>query len=246
MILNIAIVDDLSFDRERLEKDIYDFYKENNTTPVNIQAFSDAASMLRESEKITFNIAFLDICMDNMNGIVLAKKLREKDPHMLIVFLTSSREYAFDAFPIHPFDYLVKPYEYETLLGVLNEAVRVLNFSEPEITIRIPHGECRIPVSAIISVHSERHSVYLHTTEDNCIRSIMTFSQINDMLSGYPCFLLCNRGVLINMDYVLSLEENSIRMKNGVVYPLRVRNRAELSAKFSQYQISKMKRRTRL
>ena len=59
------------------------------------------------------DLVFLDICMGDVNGIELARHLRAVDEKVLIVFLTTSSEYAFDAFPIHPFDYLMKPIDPE-------------------------------------------------------------------------------------------------------------------------------------
>ena len=51
--------------------------------------------------------------MAGTNGIETARRLRQADPEVLIVFVTSSPEYVWDAFPVHPFDYLLKPYQKE-------------------------------------------------------------------------------------------------------------------------------------
>lgn len=243
MKLTIASVDDICDDRDRLENNIRTFCKETNIPDVTVTSYSNANAMLADFERGAFQIAFLDICMESMNGIELARQLREKDSALLIVFLTTSREYAFDAFPIHPFDYLIKPYTYETLCGVMKEAIRTLAEPEPEITVKVPHGEYQIPLAAISSVTSDKHAVYFYTVQHQCIRSIMTFAQVTEILTKEPRFLLCNRGILVNMDHTLSLEEHVIRMNDGKVYPLRTRGRTELCKKFSQYQFSRIKRR---
>ena len=62
-----------------------------------------------------YQVVFLDICMEGTNGIETAQRLRAADPDLLIVFVTSSPEYVWDAFPVHPFDYLLKPYKEESL-----------------------------------------------------------------------------------------------------------------------------------
>lgn len=50
-----------------------------------------------------YQVVFLDVCMEGTNGIETARQLRDADPELLIVFVTSSPEYVWDAFPVHPF-----------------------------------------------------------------------------------------------------------------------------------------------
>lgn len=244
MKLTIAIVDDLDSDREALKRDILTFCGEKDLADVSIEGYGSANEMLADFERGAFDVAFLDICMETVSGIELAKRLRARDTALLIVFLTTSKEYAFDAFPIHPFDYLIKPCRYDRLCGVMEEVLRMLASPEPEITVKVPYGEYSIVIDTIVSILSDKHVVYLHTADGRCIRSIMTFAQMTELLRDEPRFLLCNRGILVNMDHAIALEGNVIRMNNGAVYPLRLRNQAELHAAFSQYQISRMKRRT--
>lgn len=244
MKLTIAIVDDLAGDREALKQDILTFCQERNLSDATVEGYAGADEMLADFARGVFEVAFLDICMEPVSGIELAGRLRALDTALLIVFLTTSREYAFDAFPVHSFDYLLKPGGYDRLCGVMEEVLRTLSSPEPEITVKVPHGEMQIPLAKIISVRSDKHAVYLHTDGGRIIRSIMTFAQMTELLANTPCFLLCNRGILINMDHALAIEGNVIRMDNGAVYPLRVRNQADLYTHFSQYQISRMKRRT--
>lgn len=245
MKLNVMIVDDLSSDRSRLNSDISACLSEKKHLHWTIQCFSCAQQML-DTATYSFDsprIAFLDICMDKMNGIQLARELRSNDPELLIIFLTTSREYAFDAFPLHAFDYLLKPYTVDRLSQALDEALQALSFqkAEPEILIRAAYNSLCVPYSKIISVLSYGHSVEIYTTDGSCIRSIMTFHELEKALSDDSRFLCCNRGVLVNMDHVLDLYGNIFHMEDGPACSLRVRDRTTLISKFSQYQISRMK-----
>ena len=107
-LLHIAIVDDLETDREKLEKAVSAFFSRNADVSCDIMTHASGEELLEAFSPGTFDLAFLDIQMEGMSGIELAKTLRALDTKLLMVFLTSSREYAFDAFPVHPFDYLVK------------------------------------------------------------------------------------------------------------------------------------------
>ncbi len=237
MSFSIAVVDDNADDLKRM-KDILSSLDKSS----DIDTFSDAESLLNELMPGRFHILFLDIQMEGMDGIELAKKVRETDPHVLIIFQTTSKEYAFDAFPVHPFDYVVKPCKKERIGKVLSEAKKVFAQTVPEISIKVAYGELRLPIDRIISVVSDRHNVMIDLDDDEePIRCIDTFTGISEKLEIHPCFLFCNRGVYINMDHAVYLEDDGVRMKNDVVFPFRTRDKQALKMQFSQYRIDHMK-----
>ena len=237
----IAIVDDLKMDRERLEKDVVKWY-EKQELEADVYVYDSGEAMLREFSKDLFQVAFLDIRMDDMTGIELAEQLRREDTNLLICFLTTSREYAFDAFPIHPFDYLIKPYKEEQLNHVLAEALRVLSGSEPEIAVKAGKAEVQVTYSQIVSVISQGHAVLFRLTDGSSVRGMLTFGETEQILTADERFLLCNRGILVNMDHVSSLNGEIFKMDDGSSFPLRTKNRPELIRQFSQYQITRMRR----
>lgn len=238
---NIAIVDDLQMDRDRLEKDVAKWFS-HQSLDAQIRVYESGTAMLGEFEPGFFRIAFLDIRMDDMTGIQLAEQLRQKDAALLICFLTTSREYAFDAFPIHPFDYLIKPYKEEQLNHVLSEAHRVLSGNEPEITVRIARGEFQVTFGQIVSVVSQGHTVSFHLIDGSTVKGTMTFGETEKLLTADERFLLCNRGILINMDHVKNLDGETFLMDDHSNYPLRTKGRMDLIKRFSQYQITRMRR----
>ena len=243
MNFNISIVDDRKEDRDRLEAAIRDFFSLQPKDKLSIETFESAEAFLPAFEPGKYHMAFLDIVMDEMNGIELAKKLRAEDAHLLIVFQTTSREYAFDAFPVHPFDYLMKPCKAEELDSVLTEAMRVIGAGDPEIEVATARDKFNVPLRSICAAVSRGHNVDLHLTNKQSLTSTETFRSISDKLSTDPRFLLINRGVLINMDQVLSPMEGGMKMKDGTVHPIKVNGRAAILSAFSQYMISRVDRR---
>ena len=243
MEYRIVLADDQPEDRNRLARDLKDWF--SGRAEARVEAYPDGASLLSETAPGSAQIAFLDIRMEGMDGITLAKRLRQNDAQILIVFLTSAREYAFDAFPIHPFDYLVKPYGAEDLNRVLEDALRALADEEPEITLRVSRVPVSIPCSRILSASSRGHAVDVTTADGNVISAAVSFTELLKMLEGDERFLVCNRGLVVNMDHVLTLEEDVLRMTDGSVCPLKTKGRGELIARFTRYQISRLKRGAR-
>lgn len=239
MQLSVSIVDDLRSDRERLAAAITSWFDRNGEHSVSISFFESAEEVIAKGTQV--QLAFLDICMEGMNGIELARRLRGFDEKLLIVFLSTSRDYAFDAFPVHPFDYLIKPCREEDLDHVLREALRVLAAADPGIDVRVARAVHHILLRRIIAAVAQGHNVELHLVGEEPLRSIMTFAELEKQLAGDPRFLTCNRGVLVNMDHALSLSGDALRMQDGSVYYLRSRSRAELAARYTQYQLSRLK-----
>ena len=144
--------------------------------------------------------------MEGMNGIEVAQRVRKRSARCLIVFLTSSKEYAFDAFPVHPFDYLVKPYSAARLDHVLSGAIRLMEESEQLVEIHLPRQTIRLPHGQIVAVTSHGHALDIFTVSGACLKSSQTFAELEAALRGDERFLPCNRGVLVNMDEALKLE----------------------------------------
>ncbi len=110
MKLRTAIVEDQKPDAERLEQLLKKAFGEEE---ILCRRFVCGDDFLKEFPGEGYQVVFLDICMEGTNGIETARQLRAADPELLIVFVTSSPEYVWDAFPVHPFDYLLKPYKEE-------------------------------------------------------------------------------------------------------------------------------------
>ena len=241
MEIRIAIVDDLKEDRERLEKMVNVWAIHQKHTIRELKTYPRGEALLQEYQPGMFSLVFMDIVMDELNGIETATRIREIDTDVLIVFQTTSREYAFDAFPVHPFDYLIKPCEQEQLEQVMREAIRVLNAGAVTVTIRTPRNTLDVPLQKINAVLSHGHIVEVILTDGTSIESRMTFREVETTLQQYPQFLTCNRGVIVNMDHVDSMKNGTAKMKSGDSYALRVRGQNEIISRFSQYMISRMR-----
>ncbi len=248
MELNIVIVDDREADREALRRDIRSWRGHGSDRAGTVLCYPSGEAMLERFEPGTVQLVFMDIYMGALNGIETARRLRAADRRLFIVFLTTSSDFAFDAFPIHPFDYILKPYEPRKVYEILDETLRSLAPEDPTVPIRlvsserfVSNGVYNIPLYNIFSVVSQRHTVEVCMADGQRLLSNMRFGEIEALLSADPRFLLCNRGLLVNMDQVSSLDGDAFLMKDGSKCPIRVRGRAKTVADFSQYRIEKMR-----
>jgi two-component system LytT family response regulator len=119
MELRFAVVEDRLPDAQRLESLLRLAF--GGGQPLVCDHYESGDAFLAAFPSKEYQVIFLDICMEGTNGIETARILRRADPDLLLVFVTSSPEYVWDAFPVHPFDYLLKPYREEKLFQLADE-----------------------------------------------------------------------------------------------------------------------------
>ena len=234
----MAVVEDQKLEAQRLETLLKQAFAGED---VVCTLFESGDDFLQRFTTAQYDVVFLDICMEGTNGIETARKLREKEPQLLIVFVTSSPEYVWDAFPVHPFDYLLKPCREEKIVQLAAELRRVLCRQEPELEVRIARQTVQLPLHKICYAVSQNHFVRVVTDDGEC-RAVSNFAQVEQQLKTQENFLVCNRGVVLNMDKVLRFDGDCIEMLDGARLPVRQKDKNSLFAQFTQYQFRHMRR----
>lgn len=181
MELRFAVVEDRLPDAQRLESLLRLAFGGGHTLVCDHYESGDA--FLQAFPSKNHQVVFLDICMEGTNGIETARILRRTDPDLLLVFVTSSPEYVWDAFPVHPFDYLLKPYREEKLFQLADELRRVLFRAEPELEVRIARQQVHLPLRKIQYAMAQNHYVRIVSDDGEC-RAVSTFSQVEQAAAG--------------------------------------------------------------
>ena len=242
MTINIAIVDDLDIDCKHIRDYIDEYFADRRNKPVRTACFSSAENFLKEYLKGMFQIIFLDICMGEINGLELAKRLRTSDKNINIVFMSSVRDYVFDTFAVKPDGYLCKPFEYAAFAEIMDSILASCSLKDRTVTLKLSRNEIVVQIAEITSIIACDHvsEVRLITGETYASRTL--FKEIEATFENEPNFLLCNRGVLINMDYAVKAKDGKIIMQNGSEYPIRQRDNKAITAKFTKYTVNRMRR----
>ena len=99
----------------------------------------------------------------------------------------------------------------------------------------------QLPLRKIQYAMSQNHYVRVVTDDGEC-RAVSTFAQVEQLLRAQENFLVCNRGVILNMDKVLRLDGDAFEMLDGTHLPVRLKDKNTLFAQFTQYQFRHMRR----
>lgn len=238
--MKLAIVDDNELEQEMVF-DTLKLYAKDKQAFLDIQTFTNGESFLNHYVSGDFDLIFMDIFLNGQNGIDIVRKVRQIDSKVLIVFLTSSSEHIFEAAPFHFFDYILKPFKCEHIYHVLDDAFKMLaghTESEPELSFQYRSFDVHFPLSKIQYIYSSNHEVVIHTTNGNQTFRLPFYS-VTQTLDD-PRFLQCNRGIMLNMDYIKSMESDYFEMSDSKCFPIKTKGRKQIRDQYLKYQFLKL------
>lgn len=128
--MRIAMIDDEAADLISLNQ-MLKTWADHNRLDIACDSFSNGEDFLSAISRRQYDVVFMDIYMENTNGIQTATKMRQVSPDCFLIFLTSSREHMMEAFPCHAFDYLLKPVEETRLVKTLSDLLYIVSEKQP-------------------------------------------------------------------------------------------------------------------
>lgn len=215
-MIRIGIAED---DRVQMKtlKGYLDRYFGESGEKFEIACYSDG-DRLTDYYRAEFDIIFMDVEMPFIDGFTAAKMIREKDPEVVILFITSHAQYAIKGYSVEALDYILKPVSYFAFSQYMDRAVeRTKRRKEKYIAVHLRTGMKKLPVSRIYYVESQDHHLIFHAKDGE----VTTLGKIQDMeekTKEYG-FLRCHIGYLINPEHVEGIRENSV-LVHGEALPI--------------------------
>ena len=216
MAYRVAIVDDSTTDAEFVQV-ILNSWAEQRQANIQAEAFPSAEAFLfRYAEDKDWDILLLDIEMGAMDGVTMAKRVRQDNVAVQIVFITGYSDYIAEGYEVAALHYLMKPVNREKLLTVLERAMekrkqeeRCLNLEAYGEMVRIPFYEIRY-----LDVH--QNYVTVHAKADYTVkRTLGDFEKELD-----DRFFRVGRGMILNLKYIQRVTKTEVRLSDGTVLPL--------------------------
>jgi len=230
-MIKIAVVDDDLHIQKQLVKYIRDYEKTTNSK-FKVKTYTDA-SLIVKNYKPVFDVIFMDIQMAEMDGMTAAKKIREIDSNVIIIFVTNMAGFAIEGYKVDALSYVVKPILYLDFVQQLAKAVKRIEFSQESYLLVSSQGDLmRLEVSNILYLESVEHKVVIHLeTEDITIYS--SLKKLEKQLEG-QWFSRCNSGYLINLRQVESVNNNEVLLGNQTL-PISRGKKKKFMAELSEY-----------
>ncbi|CEN75943.1 two-component signal transduction response regulator [[Clostridium] sordellii] len=212
----IVICEDDNLQRNEINSFISEIFSEISNN-IKIFEFSSAEEVI-ESKLEGIDIYFLDIQMDNLNGMDLAKEIRKQNETSKIIFITSLLEHVQDGYVVKAYRYLIKPIKYEDLKehilscisDIIKERENFIIIKENGITYKVNTKE--ITYIEIIKKDITIHTIYKKYNIKNRIKNL------EKELNMYN-FFRCHKSYLINMEYIDFIGKDNLMIK-GVEIPV--------------------------
>lgn len=209
--MKIAICDDeehyISKIKELMTKCYIDSKK------IDFYEFKNGEDFLLAYESKKYDIIVLDIEMDGLNGIDVAKEIRKSDSTVIIAFLTSHQEFAVDGYEINAFRYLLKGQPDEMYIRQLTSIFKEYNQTHITFPIQIKSAIYNISVSDIQYFEVFKRMIVVHSATDN----YKFYGKISDVENDKRLigFVKPHKSYYVNLAFIDHIEADVIIMSNG-------------------------------
>lgn len=206
-MLNIAIVEDSLSDVELLQGFISRFESENNIS-FETEVFKNGLDFVSDY-KPKFDIIYLDIEMPYLNGMQTAKKIREVDKSVVIIFYTNLVRFAIAGYSVNAMDFLVKPAQYIEFEKKMKRAVRYASQrSDKYLTVGMTGGIAKLSVADVLYVEKDTNKLVYHTADAE-------YSERANLYAKEPAleklgFAKCRSGCMVNLQHVKKCTLNCV------------------------------------
>lgn len=220
-MIKFAICEDEIIEAE-INKDYIKRWADKNNIECKIDIFDTAEKFLFSwGYKESHDVIILDINMRNISGIEIAKKIRESDNEVIIIFISGIDEYVFEGYSVEALNYLLKPIDDEKIFKVLDKVKEKLNkYLNNKRFLILSKGKnvFKIDSEDILYIIAFDHYIDIHT-KDNIYTFNRKISEVENLLPK-DYFVRCHRSYIVNIKYAKNINKNSLLLENQIKIPV--------------------------
>ena len=214
--IKIAIVEDEQACRDMLSAYLHDYGTEEKVD-LAVTAYPDGDSFIADYVKGKYDLVFMDICMPGTDGMSVARKLREIDAEVLLVFVTTMAKFAVEGYDVNAFNYIVKPIVYYDFKLKVDKAVKKLLGVGSDKKLRVlSDGEhAWISIRDIVYMEVIGHNLIYHTLKGDY--TIYGSMKQAEQTLGTTNFARCYYCYLVNLAFVDGVKGYDLTLSDGTV-----------------------------
>lgn len=218
-MIRIAICDDEKYYRNNIQKILINYMNKNDIL-CEIDTFSSGKAFVEQGiEVIKYKIVFLDIIMNDFDGIETAKRIREFSDEVFIVFITAYVDYTLEGYKVDAVRYLLKnnvnfPAAVEECMDAIKEKT---NYKDVKKEFKFNEGKKKISLNRLLYIESKLHKLEFHVMENELkiFTLYETLNKIENELEGNS-FVRVHQSFLVNLKHIRSINRYEALLSNGI------------------------------
>ncbi len=215
-MLRIALCDDERYFLLREEKILVDYMKERDYS-YKIDLFQSGKRLLDKKSDLDYDILFLDVKMEGVDGIEAARRIRQYNASLYIVFVTACFDYSLEGYKVNAVRYILKDCESleKSICECMDTIVAGMNDVKQKLWFEFVEGKKLIWLDSILFVESNLHKLSFHIMEkhEKIYSMYEKLDRIDELLQNF-CFCRVHKSYLVNFRHVQSIERYSVTFFN--------------------------------
>lgn len=230
-MLKIAIVEDEPEYYELLAGHIGRYTAEQGI-PCDIAHFSDGVIFLTGYQPV-YDLIFMDIQMPRVNGFEASQRLRELDPKVKLVFVTSYAQFAPRGYEVEAAGFLVKPVSYLSFVTLMDRLMRTgMRDRDAELVIHLRNGVRVIPYGELMYIEISGHNLK-YVTESGVIEASGSFTKLEEILPK-ESFARPSNSFIVHLKFVKGITGNTVQV-GSYELPISRARKKEFSINVMRY-----------
>lgn len=224
--MRVVVCDDSMEDLKKIKGLLTTYEEINKSVRLETEYFTDSAELYQKiQEEIQSDIYILDMMMSEKTGIDIGTLIRSTNESSVIIYITSSDEFAFEAYGVHAERYLLKPVREELFIEALDYAISSISKEKRDaiFTVKTKEGLVAVPYSKIEYIENYSRTLNIRLTDGKNVQSIFIRSSFDEevrQLMEDNSFIQVHKSFLVNLRYVDKLASGNIIMESGAWIPV--------------------------
>ena len=235
-MLNIALCDDLSKDRIKLQEDIAAYFADK-PEKAEVSAFESGDELLAVIQKKQFHIVFMDVYMEGLSGVETSQQLRKLGKNCAIIFTTTSPDHAMAGYEVSASDYLLKPFLREDVFVALDYAISKLPKAQCSLEIVSDRNHLDLPIADIMYIEVFGHECHVHMADGAVYSTNQSLKTLEEAVG--PDFIRSHKSYLVNAAHILRPAETTFLLKNNESVPIGAEMKAKCRDAFFEWSFLK-------
>lgn len=231
-MLKIAVCDDDVVFASKIEKMLLEYEKKYNMV-IEIEIYNDGV----EVEKALnlgqrFDLLYLDIEMNQKDGLITSKIVREIDKVVKIIYVTSYENYAISVFDYQPFQFIIKPINETIFERYFLQVCREILQDDHYFQFKFNKSFYKISYQDIVFFESQKRTFLVHT-ENNINRFYGRLNDVEKQIKNEDLnFLRIHQSFLVNYKYIYEISYDEVKLTNGMILSISEDRRKKVSKQF--------------